>query len=147
VKAATGVTETVWCRSEDTFSHSVTSPVTSRRNDVTGDVFAGLTTLRLLDTDSFKFCCISPSGVERCRPPADEFSSCEDLMANDALQKRRPAGRHLDPWSDGARRKRLRRRVANSNYDDDNNNYYTTAATAETYTTTDKSLRSLCFES
>lgn len=38
-----------------------------------------------LHTDAYKFCCVA-SQVELCTPEADEFSSCEDLMANYPLQ-------------------------------------------------------------
>lgn len=32
--------------------------------DVTGDVFDALTTMTILETDSYKFCCISPPSVK-----------------------------------------------------------------------------------
>lgn len=48
------------------------------------DMFNMLKSLRYLSTDSFKFCCLV-SGIvpfERCFPPQDEISDCEDLMSN-----------------------------------------------------------------
>ena len=53
--------------------------------DVTEDTFDTVPTLRILHTDAYKFCCIA-SQVEECTPEADEFSSCQDLMANPTLQ-------------------------------------------------------------
>ena len=53
--------------------------------DVTRDVFADVPSLRELNSDAYKFCCIVPQ-AERCTPAADEFSSCKDLMANSTLQ-------------------------------------------------------------
>ena len=53
--------------------------------DVTQDAFTKLSDLRELNTDAYKFCCIA-SQTEICTPEADEFSSCEDLMDNFALQ-------------------------------------------------------------
>ncbi len=44
-----------------------------------------LVSLRRLNTDAYKFCCIADQ-AETCTPEADEFSSCEDLMANYPLQ-------------------------------------------------------------
>ena len=55
-------------------------------SDVTVDVFADISSLKILRSNAFKFCCITPPGVEICTPPADEFSSCKDLMANPTLQ-------------------------------------------------------------
>ncbi|CAG2104371.1 unnamed protein product [Medioppia subpectinata] len=48
------------------------------------DVFHALKSLRFLSTDSFKFCCLAANIVpfERCLPPQDEISDCEDLMSN-----------------------------------------------------------------
>ena len=37
-----------------------------------------------LRTDAYKFCCLSNATL--CSPKADEFSSCDDLLANGALQ-------------------------------------------------------------
>ena len=37
-----------------------------------------------LRTDAYKFCCLSNSTI--CSPEGDEFSSCDDLLANGALQ-------------------------------------------------------------
>ncbi|XP_067674003.1 G-protein coupled receptor GRL101-like [Haliotis asinina] len=54
----------------------------------TGDIFTGLSTLEHLYTDSYMFCCVRPPTVpsDQCLPPADEFSSCSDLMRNLALR-------------------------------------------------------------
>ena len=49
------------------------------------ETFTQLSTLRTLNTDAYKFCCIAPQ-VDTCTPEPDEFSSCEDLLANEALQ-------------------------------------------------------------
>ncbi|XP_054166072.1 uncharacterized protein LOC128963584 [Oppia nitens] len=48
------------------------------------DMFSALKSLRFLSTDSFKFCCLAANIVpfERCLPPQDEISDCEDLMSN-----------------------------------------------------------------
>lgn len=53
--------------------------------EVSQDVFTDLTTLKVLNTDEYRFCCIAPQ-VDVCTPEPDEFSSCEDLMANYPLQ-------------------------------------------------------------
>ena len=53
--------------------------------DIAEDTFDGLWSLNMLNTDAFKFCCIARS-VEICTPAGDEFSNCEDLMANYPLQ-------------------------------------------------------------
>ena len=53
--------------------------------DVSQDAFTLVPTLEILNTDAYKFCCIAPQ-AEQCTPEADEFSSCEDLMDNYALQ-------------------------------------------------------------
>lgn len=47
--------------------------------------FDDLIHLTNLDTDAFKFCCVAKH-VYACTPETDQFSSCEDLMANYALQ-------------------------------------------------------------
>lgn len=58
-----------------------------RGNPITNfskDMFVVLKSLRNLATDSFKFCCMA-SGIvpfNRCYPPQDEISDCEDLMSN-----------------------------------------------------------------
>lgn len=50
------------------------------------EMFQGLKQLRNLKTDHFKFCCLAsvqiPLPFERCYPPADEISDCEDLMSS-----------------------------------------------------------------
>lgn len=48
------------------------------------EMFVGLRQLRHLSTDSFKFCCLASFQIpfERCYPPADEISDCEDLMSS-----------------------------------------------------------------
>ncbi|XP_071078844.1 G-protein coupled receptor GRL101-like [Haliotis cracherodii] len=60
-------------------------------NDITeftGDIFSGLDKLSYLHNDKYVFCCFRPQGVpeEQCLPAADEFSSCSDLMRNEALR-------------------------------------------------------------
>lgn len=47
--------------------------------------FTEAVALQELHTDAFKFCCIAEH-VPTCTPEADQFSSCQDLMANHALQ-------------------------------------------------------------
>ncbi|XP_046359041.2 G-protein coupled receptor GRL101-like [Haliotis rufescens] len=56
--------------------------------DFTGDLFDGLIQLNYLYSDKYVFCCFKPSSVpnEQCLPAADEFSSCSDLMRNEALR-------------------------------------------------------------
>ncbi len=54
-------------------------------NTVSQDAFEIVPTLLNLYSDAYKFCCIATQ-VEVCTPEADAFSSCEDLMANYALQ-------------------------------------------------------------
>ncbi len=49
------------------------------------DTFDGVQMLNILNSDQYKFCCVAKR-VETCTPVGDEFSSCEDLMANPALQ-------------------------------------------------------------
>ena len=44
-----------------------------------------MTSLEELHTDAYAICCVA-SDVETCTPEADEFSSCNDLMANTTLQ-------------------------------------------------------------
>ena len=48
------------------------------------DMFIHLKSLRFLSTDSFKFCCLAQGIVpfNRCYPPRDEISDCQDLMSN-----------------------------------------------------------------
>ena len=60
----------------------------SKINSFSEDMFKGLETVSLLYTDAFVFCCIKPSGLpeENCFPEKDEFSSCADLMRNEALR-------------------------------------------------------------
>ena len=53
--------------------------------DVPQDTFVSLDTLETLNTDAYKYCCIAKH-VPECTPEPDEFSSCEDLMANYILQ-------------------------------------------------------------
>ena len=49
--------------------------------------FQELSKLKILATDHFKFCCMaSQVPAETCLPPADEISSCEDLMRNNVLR-------------------------------------------------------------
>ena len=52
--------------------------------DFPRDMFTGLRQLRHLSTDSFQFCCLASSQIpfDRCLPPADEISDCEDLLSS-----------------------------------------------------------------
>ncbi|CAD5116857.1 DgyrCDS5699 [Dimorphilus gyrociliatus] len=59
--------------------------IENQLNDVSKNAFSSLKNLEILNTDAFKFCCIA-TNVKKCTPEPDEFSSCEDLMANYALQ-------------------------------------------------------------
>ena len=49
------------------------------------DAFDSISTLKVLNSDEYRFCCIAQQ-TEQCTPEPDEFSSCEDLMANYTLQ-------------------------------------------------------------
>lgn len=49
------------------------------------DIFNDLLRLESLHSDEFRFCCIAKQ-ADVCLPEPDEFSSCEDLMSNFALQ-------------------------------------------------------------
>ena len=51
-------------------------------------IFYNLNITNSLVTYAYKFCCIRPSDLseEDCYPHKDEFSSCSDLMRNDALR-------------------------------------------------------------
>ena len=53
--------------------------------EVEFDAFDSIQSLKILNSDEFRFCCIAQQ-AEQCTPEADEFSSCEDLMANYTLQ-------------------------------------------------------------
>ena len=52
------------------------------------DMFDGMKGLKVLMTDAYKFCCIKPDSVtdDNCFPQRDEFSSCDDLMREEALK-------------------------------------------------------------
>ena len=52
------------------------------------DMFNGVKGLKVLMTDAYKFCCIKPDSVtdDNCFPQRDEFSSCDDLMREEALK-------------------------------------------------------------
>ena len=51
-------------------------------------MFQGMKIKNMLITEAYKFCCIKPSSLpeENCYPHKNEFSSCSDLMRNDALR-------------------------------------------------------------
>jgi len=57
-------------------------------NEFDSDIFTGLRVIQRLETPAFKFCCYKPPSLleDNCYPHKDEFSSCEDLMRNSALQ-------------------------------------------------------------
>lgn len=48
------------------------------------EMFHGLGQLGYLKTDSYKFCCLASFQIpfDRCDPPADKISDCEDLMSS-----------------------------------------------------------------
>ncbi|KAG1705819.1 G-protein coupled receptor GRL101 [Nymphon striatum] len=48
------------------------------------EIFEELASLEYLSSDSFQFCCLASEKIpfSHCTPPADEISSCEDLMSN-----------------------------------------------------------------
>ncbi|PAA85960.1 hypothetical protein BOX15_Mlig009194g3 [Macrostomum lignano] len=48
--------------------------------------FSKLSRLDNLYTDSFKFCCLADGIAVNCTPPADGFSSCDDLLGDLAQQ-------------------------------------------------------------
>ena len=52
------------------------------------ELFTGLESVKIINSDAYKFCCIRPSYVpeENCYPYKDEFSSCDDLMRNEVLR-------------------------------------------------------------
>ena len=60
---------------------------TSIRNFDEG-IFSGVQIRQNLFTEAYKFCCIRPAELQEynCYPHKDEFSSCSDLMRNDALR-------------------------------------------------------------
>lgn len=49
-------------------------------------IFDHMKSLMTLYSDSFTFCCIAPTSVVDCIAPADDISSCEDLLKNDILR-------------------------------------------------------------
>ena len=51
-------------------------------------MFQGMKLKGSLITDAYKFCCVKPQDLpeENCYPQKNEFSSCSDLMRNDALR-------------------------------------------------------------
>ena len=53
--------------------------------DMPLDTFKPLNQLERIHTDAFKFCCLAGKKAN-CTPTPDEFSSCNDLMANPTLQ-------------------------------------------------------------
>ncbi|KAG1705818.1 G-protein coupled receptor GRL101 [Nymphon striatum] len=56
----------------------------SRIKELKSGAFKGLTSVSRLSSDSFQFCCLASEKIpfSHCTPPADEISSCEDLMSN-----------------------------------------------------------------
>ncbi len=53
--------------------------------DMVQGTFDDVLSLQILNSDAYRFCCVAKD-VPECTPEPDEFSSCEDLMANPALQ-------------------------------------------------------------
>ncbi|KAL4221448.1 hypothetical protein ACF0H5_019705 [Mactra antiquata] len=51
-------------------------------------LFRGISNLKSLRTSAYKYCCVAPDYLNEfsCYPAKDEFSSCDDLMRNSALQ-------------------------------------------------------------
>ena len=73
------------------FSGLTTDRIDLRGNSISQfneDMFDGIKGLKVLMTDAFKFCCIKPESVTdaNCFPQRDEFSSCDDLMREEALK-------------------------------------------------------------
>ena len=60
----------------------------SRVKSFSKDIFKGLNSIQKLVSDEYVFCCIKPPSLsaENCYPQKDEFSSCSDLMRNEALR-------------------------------------------------------------
>ena len=56
--------------------------------DYEAGLFLSLRSLKSLSSDDFTFCCLVRDRVleDRCYPPKDEISSCEDLMGNEPLR-------------------------------------------------------------
>ncbi|XP_077864669.1 LOW QUALITY PROTEIN: uncharacterized protein LOC102803184 [Saccoglossus kowalevskii] len=52
------------------------------------DLFDPLENLKYLYTDNYKYCCMAENSrpLDLCTPPADQFSSCEDLLSNQVLR-------------------------------------------------------------
>ncbi len=62
--------------------------ITDNKIGVIGlNAFDSIPSLQVLSSDEYRFCCIAKQAQE-CTPEPDEFSSCEDLMANYTLQVR-----------------------------------------------------------
>ena len=56
-------------------------------DDANATTFSDISSLLQLETDQFKFCCFAHQVMEeKCLPPKDEISSCEDLMRNNILR-------------------------------------------------------------
>ena len=57
-------------------------------NSFDDEMFSGIEISHQLITGAYMFCCIKPQKFpeENCYPHKDEFSSCADLMRNDALR-------------------------------------------------------------
>ncbi|XP_070533608.1 G-protein coupled receptor GRL101-like [Ptychodera flava] len=53
--------------------------------EIDSKVFYGLMELTELYTDEYRFCCMAKF-VQKCHPPPDQFSSCQDLMSNVVLR-------------------------------------------------------------
>ena len=73
------------------FRGLITEKIDLRGNSINQfekDMFDGVEGLKVLMTDAYKFCCIKPESVsdDNCLPHRDEFSSCADLMREEALK-------------------------------------------------------------
>ncbi|XP_022807967.1 G-protein coupled receptor GRL101-like [Stylophora pistillata] len=60
----------------------------NKLSDVPSDAFSELENLKYLKLDRFIFCCYAIKSIEGvdCDSPINEFSSCDDLMKNEAVQ-------------------------------------------------------------
>ncbi|MCG8034832.1 MAG: 7 transmembrane receptor, partial [Candidatus Thiodiazotropha taylori] len=73
------------------FADATIAKIDIRQNIINtfhSEMFKGVAGLKTLLTDAYKFCCIKPETVadENCFPQRDEFSSCEDMVREEALR-------------------------------------------------------------
>ncbi|KAL4221447.1 hypothetical protein ACF0H5_019704 [Mactra antiquata] len=77
--------------SDDAFNGLSVEKILFEGNAITqfdSGLFRGISNLQSLSTSAYKYCCVAPDYLDEfsCSPPKDEFSSCDDLMRNSALQ-------------------------------------------------------------